>query len=56
MFQFESALMQRIIKQVQPVNIEDLSCITAMASPGCLGSGLTETFIKRRHGEEEVVP
>lgn len=55
-FQFESALMQRIIKQVQPVNIEDLSCITAMARPGCLDSGLTETFIKRRHGEEEVVP
>ena len=54
-FQFESPLMQRIIKQVQPVNIEDLSCITAMARPGCLDSGLTETFIKRRHGEEEVV-
>ena len=55
-FQFESPLMQRIIRQVQPVNIEDLSCITAMARPGCLDSGLTDTFIKRRHGEEEVVP
>ena len=55
-FQFESPLMQRIIKQVQPKNIEDLSCITAMARPGCLDSGLTETFIKRRNGEEEIVP
>ena len=55
-FQFESPLMQRIIRQVQPVSIEDLSCITAMARPGCLDSGLTDTFIKRRHGEEEVVP
>ena len=55
-FQFESPLMQRIIRQVQPVNIEDLSCITAMARPGCLDSGLTDTFIKRRHGEEEVIP
>lgn len=55
-FQFESQLMQRIIKQVQPKNIEDLSCITAMARPGCLDSGLTETFIKRRRGEEKIVP
>lgn len=55
-FQFESPLMQRIIKQVQPVNIEDLSCITAMARPGCLDSGLTETFIRRRHGKEDVIP
>lgn len=55
-FQFESALMQRIIKQVQPKNIEDLSCITAMARPSCLESGLTETFIKRRQGDEPVVP
>lgn len=55
-FQFDSQLMQRIIRQVQPVNIEDLSCITAIARPGCLDSGLTETFIKRRHGKEEVVP
>ena len=55
-FQFESPLMQRIIKQVQPTSIEDLSCITAMARPGCLDSGLTETFIKRRKGEEKVIP
>lgn len=53
-FQFESLLMQRIIKQVQPTCIEDLSCITALARPGCLDSGLTDSFIKRRKGEEKV--
>lgn len=55
-FQFESPLMQRIIRQVQPVNIEDLSCITALARPGALDSGLTEQYIRRRKGEEEVSP
>lgn len=55
-FQFESPLMQRIIKQVQPKTIEDLSCITALARPSCLESGLTETFIQRRKGNEKVVP
>ena len=35
-FQFESQLMQRIIKKVQPKSIEDLSCITALARPGSL--------------------
>lgn len=55
-FQFESKLMQSIIKRVQPKSIDDLSCITALARPGCLDSGLTEQFIKRRNGEEDVIP
>ena len=55
-FQFESKLMQSIIKRVQPKSIDDLSCITALARPGCLDSGLTEQFIKRRSGEEDIVP
>ena len=55
-FQFESKLMQGIIKRIRPKSIEDLSCITALARPGCLDSGLTEQFIKRRNGEEDIVP
>lgn len=55
-FQFESKLMQGIIKRIKPKSIEDLSCITALARPGCLDSGLTEQFIKRRSGEEDIVP
>lgn len=55
-FQFESKLMQSIIKRVQPKSIDDLSCITALARPGCLDSGLTEQFIKRRNGEEDIIP
>lgn len=55
-FQFESQLMQRIIKKVQPKTIEDLSCITALARPGSLDSGLTEQYIRRRNGLEKVTP
>lgn len=55
-FQFESNLMRSILRKVKPVCIEDLSCITAMARPSCLESGLTESFIKRRNGQEEIVP
>ena len=33
-FQFESPLIQRILRQVKPVSIEDLSCVTALARPG----------------------
>lgn len=55
-FQFESPLMQRILRQVKPVSIEDLSCVTALARPGALDSGLTEQFIRRRNGLEEVTP
>ena len=55
-FQFESPLMQRILRQVRPVSIEDLSCVTALARPGALDSGLTEQFIRRRNGLEEVTP
>lgn len=53
-FQFESLLMQRIIKQIKPTSIEDLSCITALARPGCLESGLCDSFIRRRNGLEEI--
>lgn len=53
-FQFESQLMQRIIKKVQPKSIEDLSCITALARPGSLDSGLTEQYIRRRNGDEDI--
>ena len=55
-FQFESPLMQRILKQVKPNSIEDLSCVTALARPGSLSSGLTEQFINRRNGLEKVTP
>lgn len=55
-FQFESQLMQRLLKQIKPKSIEDLSCITALARPSCLESGLTESFIKRRLGSEEIKP
>lgn len=55
-FQFESPLMQRILRQVKPKSIEDLSCVTALARPGALDSGLTEQFIRRRNGLEKVTP
>lgn len=55
-FQFESPLMQKLMRDIQPRCIEDLSCITSTARPGCLESGLTDQYIQRRQGKEEVTP
>ena len=53
-FQFESAVMKKLCNDIQPKNLEDLSVINAGARPGALESGLTQSFIDRRKGLEEV--
>ena len=55
-FQFESTLMRTILKGIKPTCIEDLSCATSLARPGCMGAGITQHFLDRRNGKEEIVP
>jgi DNA polymerase III subunit alpha len=53
-FQLESAGMKRYLKQLKPNEFEDIVAMVALYRPGPLGAGLTDSFIKRKNGLEEV--
>jgi DNA polymerase III subunit alpha len=52
-FQFESAGMQRMLKDARPTRIEDLFALNAMFRPGPMEN--IPTFCARKHGKEPVV-
>ena len=54
-FQLESDGMRSYMKALHPERIEDIIALVALYRPGPLGSGMVEDFIKRKHGETEVV-
>jgi len=51
-FQFESAGMQKHLKNLQPTNIEDLIAMNALYRPGPMQ--FIDLFVARKHGKEEV--
>ena len=51
-FQFESAGMQRMLKDARPTRIEDLFALNAMFRPGPMEN--IPTFCARKHGKEDV--
>ena len=51
-FQFESAGMQRMLRDARPTRIEDLFALNAMFRPGPMEN--IPTFCARKHGKEEV--
>ncbi|NLY90084.1 MAG: DNA polymerase III subunit alpha [Firmicutes bacterium] len=53
-FQLESGGMRRLLMQLAPERLEDLTSLVALYRPGPLGSGMVEDFIKARHGEKAV--
>lgn len=54
LFQLESGGMRRLLMQLSPESFQDLIPLVALYRPGPLGSGMTEEFIRRRHGEREI--
>ena len=52
-FQFESAGMQKYLKELRPSKFEDLIAMNALYRPGPMD--YIPQFIKRKHGEEEIV-
>jgi DNA polymerase-3 subunit alpha len=54
-FQFESAGMKRYLKELQPTEFNDLIAMGALYRPGPLTAGLTDSFVKRKNGQEKVV-
>jgi len=53
-FQFASSGITRLIKQIQPTNLEDIVAANALYRPGPLQSGTAFSYGKRKHGDEPV--
>jgi DNA polymerase-3 subunit alpha len=53
-FQFESSLATDICQRMQPDRFEDMIAINALIRPGPLDCGMTESYIRRKRGEEPV--
>ena len=51
-FQFESAGMQKYLKELQPSKFEDLIAMTALYRPGPMD--YIPSFIARKQGKEEI--
>jgi len=52
-FQLESSGMKEYLVKLKPNCFEDLIAMVALYRPGPLGSGMVDSFIKRKHGQEE---
>ncbi len=53
-FQLEKQLGQDWAKRSRPHNIEELAVLISILRPGPLESGMSEQYVKRKHGDEEV--
>jgi len=52
-FQLESSGMKEYLVKLKPSCFEDLIAMVALYRPGPLGSGMVDSFIKRKHGKEQ---
>jgi DNA polymerase-3 subunit alpha len=53
-FQIETRAGTQLVKRVQPTSLAELADIMTLVRPGPTRSGLTETYLRRRAGQEEV--
>jgi DNA polymerase-3 subunit alpha len=53
-FQFESSGMKRYLRELKPTEFSDVIAMGALYRPGPLSAGLTDSFIKRKNGLEDV--
>ncbi|GAB6065894.1 DNA polymerase III subunit alpha [Aquifex pyrophilus] len=53
-FQLESRGMKELLKRLKPDHFDDIVAVLALYRPGPLKSGLVDTYIRRKHGQEEV--
>lgn len=54
MFQIETASGTRLARRMLPASIADLADMGSIVRPGPMRSGLTESYLRRRAGEEPV--
>ncbi|GAB4140769.1 MAG: DNA polymerase III subunit alpha [Planctomycetota bacterium] len=53
-FQLESHGMRELLARLRPDTFEDIIAVLALYRPGPLGSGMVDSFVRRKHGEEKV--
>ena len=53
-FQLESRGMKDLIRRLRPDNFPDIMALVALFRPGPLQSGMVDTFIACKHGEQNV--
>ena len=49
-FQLESSGMQKLLRDLKPDKLEDIIALVALYRPGPLGSGMTDEYVRRKHG------
>lgn len=54
MFQIETTSGTKLMRRMKPRSVEDLADAGALVRPGPMRSGLTESYLRRRAGEENV--
>ncbi|MGQ0552142.1 MAG: DNA polymerase III subunit alpha [Planctomycetota bacterium] len=53
-FQLESSGMRELILRLQPDNFEEIIALIALYRPGPLQSGMHDSFVRRKHGQEPI--
>ena len=53
-FQLESRGMRDLIRDLRPDRFSDMIALVALFRPGPLQTGMADTYIKRKHGQEAV--
>ncbi len=53
-FQLEGQGMQDLFKRMKPDGFEDIVAAVALFRPGPLASGMTDSYVLRKHGKEKV--
>lgn len=53
-FQLESAGMKRYLRDLKPTLFDDIIAMCALYRPGPLGAGLTDSFVRRKNGQEKI--
>ena len=53
-FQLESEGMRKLLARLKPDCFEDLVAVLALYRPGPLESGMVDSFVRRKHGEEAI--
>ncbi len=53
-FQFESSGMKKYLKDLRPTEFDDIVAMGALYRPGPLSAGLTDSYIRRKNGQEDI--
>ncbi len=54
-FQMETSRgMRELVQQMKPDRIDEIIATIALFRPGPLGSGMVESYVRRKHGQEKI--